>query len=46
MAIVPRKDWFAATYMLIDYGRAYCVARPHKHDLCPLTKVLGKGAGK
>ena len=46
MAIIPRKDWFAATYMLIDYGRAYCVARPHKHDLCPLTKVLGKGAGK
>ncbi|MGD1003283.1 MAG: endonuclease III [Minisyncoccia bacterium] len=46
MAIIPRKDWFAATYMIIDYGRAYCVARPHKHDLCPLTKVLGKGAGK
>jgi endonuclease-3 len=41
MAIIPRKDWFAATYMIIDYGRAYCVARPHKHELCPLTKVLG-----
>ena len=41
MEIIPRKDWFAATYMLIDYGRAYCVARPHKHELCPLTKVLG-----
>ncbi len=41
MAIIPRKDWFRATYMLIDYGRAYCVARPHKHELCPLTKVLG-----
>jgi endonuclease-3 len=41
MAIIPRKDWFTATYMIIDYGRAYCVARPHKHELCPLTKVLG-----
>jgi endonuclease-3 len=41
MAIIPRKDWFAATYMIIDYGRAYCVARPHKHERCPLTKVLG-----
>jgi endonuclease-3 len=41
MTIIPRKDWFTATYMIIDYGRAYCVARPHKHDLCPLTKVLG-----
>jgi len=41
MAILPKKDWFNATYMLIDYGRKYCVARPHKHELCPLTKVLG-----
>ncbi len=40
MAIIPCKDWFAATYMIIDYGRAYCVARPHEHELCPLTKVL------
>jgi len=41
MAIIPKKDWFTATYMIIDYGRAYCVARPHKHERCPLTKVLG-----
>lgn len=40
MAIIPKKDWFEATYMIIDYGRAYCVARPHKHEQCPLTKVL------
>ena len=42
MAIIPKKDWFTATYMIIDYGRAYCVARPHKHELCPLTKVLAR----
>ena len=41
MAIIPKEDWFKATYLIIDYGRKYCVARPHKHDLCPLTKVLG-----
>lgn len=41
MAIIPKKDWFRATYLLIDYGRKYCPARPHKHELCPLTKALG-----
>ncbi len=40
MKIIPRRDWFVSTYRLINYGRAYCVARPHKHELCPLTKVL------
>jgi len=40
MQIIPKKEWFATTYLLIEYGRKYCVARPHKHELCPLTKVL------
>ncbi|HVO28910.1 MAG TPA: endonuclease III [Candidatus Paceibacterota bacterium] len=39
MRIIPRKDWFRATYEIIEYGRKYCPARPHQHDLCPLTKV-------
>ncbi len=38
MRIIPRRDWFNATYLLIDYGRKYCVARPHRHQLCPLSK--------
>lgn len=42
MAIIPKKEWFESTYLLIDYGRAYCVARSHKHELCPLTKILAK----
>ena len=42
MAIIPQDRWFEMTYLLIDYGRAYCIARPHKHELCPLTKVLGR----
>ena len=40
MAIIPRPQWFNATYLIIDYGRKYCVARPHKHELCPLTRIL------
>ena len=39
MRIIPKKDWFKFTYMLIDYGRKYCTARPHKHDICPLSKM-------
>jgi endonuclease III len=38
MDIVPRKDWFLLTYLLIAYGRAYCTARPHDHDACPLRE--------
>jgi endonuclease-3 len=41
MTIIPREKWFRATYELIDYGRKYCVARPHDHASCPLTKVIG-----
>lgn len=39
MALLPKKEWFPFTYRLIDYGRAYCVARPHAHDKCPLSKM-------
>lgn len=38
MNIVPRKDWFKFTYLLIDYGRKYCIARKHDHEKCPLYK--------
>lgn len=40
MQIIPKKDWFKTTYLLIDYGRKYCPARPHKHEECPLSKIL------
>lgn len=40
MQIIPRRDWFISTYRLINYGRQYCPARPHKHELCPLEKVF------
>lgn len=40
MEIIPQKDWFEATYMIIEYGRKFCVARPHDHAHCPLTAPL------
>jgi endonuclease-3 len=40
MKIVPRKEWLRFTYLLIEYGRAYCTARKHNHKACPLTLAL------
>lgn len=37
MRIVPKKDWFKITYLLIDYGRKHCTAKPHDHKNCPLS---------
>lgn len=42
MKIVPKKEWFSLTYRLIDYGRNYCVARPHINQNCPLFKYESK----
>ncbi|PCI29949.1 endonuclease III [Candidatus Wolfebacteria bacterium] len=34
MKLFPKKQWFHLTYLLIDFGRAYCPARKHDHDRC------------
>lgn len=39
MEIVAKKDWLRVTYLLIEYGRAYCTARKHDHANCPLSHV-------
>lgn len=36
MALLPKKEWFDFTYRLIEYGRTYCSAKPHKHEQCPI----------
>lgn len=41
MQIVPKKDWFIFTYLIIDYGRLYCPARKHDHKNCPLVSIIG-----
>lgn len=37
MRLVPKKDWFKLTYLLIDHGRAVCTAKDPRCDLCPLN---------
>lgn len=37
--IVPKNEWGEITYLLIDYGRAYCPARC-KHETCPLRNFI------
>jgi endonuclease III len=45
MAILPRKEWFPFTYVLIDHGRSVCNARAPRceecvvNDLCPSSCV-------
>ena len=39
MKIVPKKDWFKFTYLMIDYGRKYCPAKKHNHKNCPLVFI-------
>lgn len=39
MDIIPKEDWFRITYLLIEYGRAYCTAKPHNHAKCPLRRL-------
>ncbi len=39
MQLVPKKDWFKLTYLLIDHGRATCTAKDPRCDLCPLNNI-------
>lgn len=39
MELLPKEEWLGFTYRLIDYGRAYCPARPHDHARCPLSAI-------
>ena len=36
MRVIPRERWFDFTYVLIDHGRAVCIARKPKCEICPL----------
>jgi len=39
MKVIPRKDWFKLTYLLIDHGRAICAAQKPKCEICPLKRI-------
>lgn len=36
MKIVPKDKWIDFSHLLINFGREYCPARPHKCEDCPL----------
>lgn len=36
MKIVPKDKWIDFSHLLINFGREYCPARPHKCKDCPL----------
>lgn len=40
MEVLPKKEWMDFTFRMVYYGRKYCVARPHTHEKCPLTKIV------
>ena len=39
MQRIPRDRWFDFTYVLIDHGRAVCVARKPKCEVCPVNHL-------
>ena len=39
MRLIPRKRWFDFTYVIIDHGRATCVARTPRCAECPVNDL-------
>jgi endonuclease-3 len=39
MALIPRDAWFPFTYVMIDHGRAICVARRPRCEDCPVNEL-------
>ena len=39
MRLIPRERWFDFTYVLIDHGRAICIARKPKCEVCPVSAL-------
>ena len=38
----PKKSWIKLHLQIIYYGRAYCPARSHQVEACPICKHLAK----
>ncbi|MGZ8612922.1 MAG: endonuclease III [Actinomycetota bacterium] len=39
MRLIPKERWFDFTYVLIDHGRAVCVARKPRCEACPVNHL-------
>jgi endonuclease-3 len=49
LALVPKKDWLDFNYLLVNHGRAICIARKPRcpeciiKHLCPAAKKFVRG---
>ena len=39
MALIPKKDWFSFTYVLIEHGRQVCKAPTPKCEVCSVNRL-------
>jgi endonuclease III len=39
MKVIPRKDWFSFTYVLIEHGRQICKAPTPRCEVCPVNDL-------
>jgi endonuclease-3 len=39
MRVLPKEKWFPFTYVMIDHGRAICVARKPRCTMCPVEEL-------
>jgi endonuclease III len=39
MRVIPKKDWFDFTYVLIDHGRTVCKASTPRCEVCPVNDL-------
>ena len=39
MRLIPKERWFDFTYVLIDHGRAICIARKPRCEECPVNHL-------
>jgi endonuclease-3 len=39
MEVIPRKDWFDFTYVLIEHGRRVCKAPTPRCEVCPVNEL-------
>lgn len=37
--LLPQKDWGIFSFLMIDHGRAICIARRPRCEICPLEKI-------
>ena len=39
MKLIPKRDWFPFTYVLIEHGRQVCKAPTPRCEICPVSNL-------